>query len=215
MTGLLIIGGGGHGKVVADAALEQGDWQQLVFLDDLYPSLEMVLDWPVVGRIADAGIYRDDFEDAVIAVGDNQLRLKLLGMVRDLGFGLPVIRHPSAVISRSADIGAGTVVFAQSAVNASARLGEGCIVNTGATIDHDCVLADAVHISPGVHLGGGVRVGTRSWIGIGACVRQLSVIGEQVMVGAGAAVVGNIPDSVTVTGVPAAISSAGTITHGC
>ncbi len=215
MTGLLIIGGGGHGKVVADAALEQGDWQQIVFLDDRYPSLDVVLDWPVVARIADAGSYRDKFVDAVIAVGDNKRRLELLGMARDLGFGLPVIRHPDAVISRSADIGAGTVVFAQSAVNAAARLGEGCIVNTGATIDHDCVLADGVHVSPGAHLGGGVRVGRRSWIGIGACVREMSVIGEQVTVGAGAAVVGNIPDGVTVTGVPATISSRGGITHGC
>lgn len=214
MTGLLIIGGGGHGKVVSDTAVEQGDWERIAFLDDRYPTLGEVIGWPVVGTLAEAGNFRADFVDAVIAVGDNLRRLELLGMVRELGFNLPVIYHPGAVISRSASIGAGTVLFAQSAVNAAAKLGEGCIINTGATIDHDCAMADGVHVSPGAHIGGGVHVGRASWIGIGACVRELTVIGAHTVVGAGAAVVQNIPDGVTATGVPATFSSAGIDEHG-
>ena len=206
MAGLLIIGAGGHGKVVADSALEQGDWERIAFLDDLYPELTEVLGWPVLGKVSDAERYMNDYPDMVIAVGNNQRRMELLDTVRELAFGLPVICHPSAVISHTAIIGPGCVMFANSVVNPDARLGDGCIVNTGATIDHDCVLADGVHVSPGAHLGGAVVVGRTSWIGIGASVRELTVIGERVLVGAGAAVVGDVPDGVTVTGVPAEIA---------
>ena len=205
MTGLLIIGAGGHGKVVADSALEQGDWARIAFLDDLYPELTEVLGWPVLGKVSDAERFLDDYPDTVIAIGKNQRRMELIESVRELGFGLPVICHPSAVISRSAAISPACVLFANSIVNTGARLGKGCIVNTGASVDHDCMLADVVHISPGAHLGGAVQVGRASWIGIGACIRELTVIGERVMVGAGAAVVGDVPDGVIVTGVPAAI----------
>ena len=206
MTNLLIIGAGGHGKVVADCAIEQGDWERIAFLDDLYPGLTEVLGCPVLGKLSDAEQFVNEYPDAVIAVGNNQRRIELLATVRGLGFGLSVICHPSAVISRTAVIGPGSVLFANSVVNTDARLGDGCIVNTGATIDHDCVLADGVHISPGAHLGGAVLVGRASWVGIGACVRELTVIGGRVLVGAGAAVVGDVPDGVTVTGVPAEIA---------
>lgn len=205
MTALLIIGAGGHGKVVADSALEQGDRERIAFLDDLHPELTEVLGWPVLGKVADAARFLDDYPDAVVAVGNNQRRMELIDMLRESGFGLPVICHPSAVISRSATIGPGCVLFATTVVNTGARLGKGCIVNTGASIDHDCLLADAVHVSPGARLGGAVEVGRASWIGIGASIRELTVIGERVMVGAGAAVVGDVPDGVTVTGVPAGI----------
>jgi serine acetyltransferase len=82
-------------------------------------------------------------------------------------------------------------------------LATGCIVNTGATIDHDCQLAEGVHVCPGTHLSGGVVVGARSWIGVGASVRQCIRIGADVTVGAGAAVVRDVADRLTVVGVPA------------
>ena len=87
--------------------------------------------------------------------------------------------------------------------NVDSRIGIGAIINTDATVDHDCVLGSAVHVSPGAHLAGGVCVGDRSWVGIGSAVRQLARIGSDVMVGAGAAVVADIPDGCVVTGVPA------------
>jgi sugar O-acyltransferase (sialic acid O-acetyltransferase NeuD family) len=111
--------------------------------------------------------------------------------------------HPAATVSRYAVIGEGTVVFAGAVVNAGARIGTAAILNTSCSIDHDCLLDDAVHISPGARLAGGVQVGDLSWVGIGASGRQLISIGQRVVVGAGSAVVSEIPDDLTVAGVPA------------
>ncbi|MNR34560.1 putative acetyltransferase EpsM [compost metagenome] len=111
--------------------------------------------------------------------------------------------HPAAVVSRYASVDLGSVIMAGVQVNAGAQIGLGCILNTGCSVDHDCQLASAVHISPGAHLAGSVQVDEESWVGIGACVRQLVRIGRRVVVGAGAAVVTDVADDVTVVGVPA------------
>lgn len=202
---LIIIGAGGHGRVIADAAEASGCWHDIAFLDDRYPELMLSGAWPVIGKIKDAQNIQQRFSDACIGIGDNVTRLKLLNSLREIGFNLPVVVHPTATISHHAKIAEGTVIFAQAVVNIGASLGVGCIVNTGAKIDHDCVLGTAVHISPGVSLAGRVAIGDYSWIGAGASVKQLIVIGENVIVGLGSAVVKNLPDGVTAVGVPARI----------
>lgn len=202
---LIIIGASGHGRVIADAAEASECWRNIAFLDDHYPELTFSGYWPVIGNIADARNMRQRFSDATVGIGNNVTRLKLLNNIRELGFNLPVVVHPTAAISRHTKIAEGTVVFAQAVVSIGAKLGVGCIVNTGAKIDHDCVLGAAVHISPGVSLAGGVAIGDCSWIGVGASVKQLIVIGKNVTVGIGAAVVKNLPDGVTVVGVPACV----------
>lgn len=199
---LLILGAGGHGKVVADAAQLQGQWAHIAFLDDAPPAAR-VLDLPVIGGSHEAAGLRERFNHAIVAIGDAERRLALLTELAGLDFTIPVVRHPSAVVSPHATIGRGTVLFAHSAVNPGSRLGQGCIVNTGARIDHDCMLDDGVHIAPGATLAGDVHVGRASWIGVGASVREGIRIGEQSTVGAGAAVVGDIGAHQTVVGVPA------------
>jgi sugar O-acyltransferase (sialic acid O-acetyltransferase NeuD family) len=202
---LIIIGAGGHGRVIADAAEASECWEDIAFLDDLYPKLVISGSWPVIGKVKDALNIRGKFSDAAVGIGDNVKRAKLLTNLQQLGFNLPVVVHPTAAISPHTNIGKGTVVFAQTVVNIGASLGVGCIVNTGAKIDHDCVLEAAVHISPGVSLAGGVSIGACSWIGVGTSVKQLIVIGRNVTVGIGSAVVKNLPDGVTAVGVPAHI----------
>jgi sugar O-acyltransferase (sialic acid O-acetyltransferase NeuD family) len=203
-NGLLIIGAGGHGKVVADAARQQGKWARLAFLDDNPRLAGPILGLPLLGGSQAAAGLRREYADVVVAIGNADRRLGLIEELGRQGFELPVIQHPSASISPFATLQEGCVVFAQSAINADTVLGRGCIVNTGATVDHDCILADGVHVSPGAHLAGGVRVGRSSWIGIGACVRENIVVGDGVTVAAGAAVIADIENKLTVAGVPAA-----------
>jgi sugar O-acyltransferase (sialic acid O-acetyltransferase NeuD family) len=202
LNGLLIIGAGGHGKVVADTALLLG-WINVAFLDDRAASLGSQLGLPVVGTLGDLTAQKREFSSAIVAVGDASLRLELTDRSRQSGFEVVSIVHPMAYVSKFASIGPGCVVFAQSAINAGAKLGSACIVNTGATVDHDCIIGDGVHICPGAHLAGDVRVGDRSWIGIAATIRQGIAIGCNATVGAGAAVVADVANGSTVAGVPA------------
>lgn len=202
MSRLAILGASGHGKVVADTA-ECCCWQFVEFFDDAWPGLTENGVWPVVGDTAALMDRLTDFDGVLVAIGNNRIRHAKLLELQAAGARLVTLVHPAATVSRYAAIGEGTVVFAGAVVNAGVRINPGAILNTCCSIDHDCLLGDAVHISPGARLAGGVQVGDLSWIGIGASVRQLVCIGQRVMVGAGSAVVGDIPDDVTVAGVPA------------
>lgn len=204
MKRLAIFGASGHGKVVADTA-ELCGWSQIVFFDDAWPRVNSLHPWPVVGNFADLICRIHEFSGIIVAIGNNRIRYsKILDLIaRDAP--LVTLIHPNAIVSRYAQLDAGTVAFAGVAVNAGAVVGCGTILNTGCTIDHDCYLGEAVHISPGANLAGGVVAGDRSWIGIGASVRQLVKIGQDVIVGAGAAVICDLPDNVTAVGVPARV----------
>jgi sugar O-acyltransferase (sialic acid O-acetyltransferase NeuD family) len=202
MTRLLILGGGGHGKVVAEAAVGSGRWTDIAFLDGRFPTLSRVLEWPVIGSDTEARRFLPKYPEVAVAIGDNRLRLELVKSLESWGFKLPPIEHPTAWLSPSARLGNGTVLVGSAVVNASASLGRACIVNTSATVDHDCSLADGVHVSPGAHIGGNTIIGARTWVGIGAAVRHGVTIGSDVVVGAGAAVIKDVPDGAKVVGVP-------------
>lgn len=203
MSSLLVLGAGGHGKVVADTALATGRWDRVAFLDDRSPDLATVMGLPVLGRLAEAPGFRDAFPEALVAIGHSRTRLRVLESLAAQGFSLPVLVHPAAWVSPRATLGEGTVVFAQVAINADAQLGRGCIANTGSSIDHDARLGDGVHVCPGARLAGEVRVGDGCWLGIGSSVIQRVTLGREVTVGAGAAVVRDLPDGITAVGVPA------------
>lgn len=200
---LLIVGAGGHGLVVADAAIEQGLWSEIAFLDDHVTKLASISNIPVLGETNDAHKYIDQYQDLIVAIGDNKHRLKIIDECQHKGFNIPFVSHPTATVSKYAKIGDGTFLAAHSVVNAGSNLGKGCIINTGSTVDHDNVLSDGVHVSPGANLGGGVIVGKCSWVGIGASIRELVSIGENVIVGAGAAVINDVEDNLQMLGVPA------------
>lgn len=202
MKRLAILGASGHGKVVADAA-ELSGWNEIVFFDDAWPDVKSNSVWPVLGNTADLLASVGEFSGVAVAIGNNAIRLEKLNLLRNQGVVLPAIIHPNSVVSRYAKIGDGSVVCAGVIVNADAQVGAGAILNTGCSIDHDCVLAEAVHISPGARLAGGTKVDACAWVGIGAVVRQLITIGADSVVGAGAAVVKDVPEGATVVGVPA------------
>ena len=203
---LLIGGAGGHGRVVADAASLTGDWTEIAFVDDGESGESDGSDshlWPVLGTVTDLLRLAGQYRSFLAACGDATLRLRWLDEAETLGFNLPVLIHPGAIVSQNAKLGAGTVVLAGAVINIGARLGRGCIVNTGGTVDHDCHLGDGVHVCPGAHLAGEVRVGDRAWLGIGSAVRQRIAIGADTTVGAGAVCVSDVSDGSVVVGVPA------------
>jgi len=202
MSRLAVLGASGHGKVVADTA-ECCGWETIEFFDDAWPGLLRNGAWNVVGNTERLLAAVHEYDGVLVAIGNNRVRQAKLDQLKAAGAMLVTLRHPDSTVSRYATLGEGSVVFAGAVVNADARVGSGAILNTGSSVDHDCLLGSCVHISPGARLAGGVCVQDLSWIGIGACVRQLVNIGSQVMVGAGAVVVRDVPDKVTVAGVPA------------
>ena len=205
MSTLAILGAGGHGKVVADAAQACGRWREIAFFDQAWPGRSRNGPWAVVGDEAQLLDRVREFDGVAVAIGSNDVRLICIRRLLAAGATLATVIHPKAVVSSHASVGAGSVVFAAAVVNPGASIGMACIVNTAATVDHDCVLADGVHVSPGAHLGGGVQVGAASWIGIGASIKQYLQLGANTVVGAGAAVVHSFPGDVTLVGVPAQI----------
>lgn len=200
---LLILGASGHGKVVGDCAVVGAGWAEILYFDDRWPELNTCGPWQVVGT-SEAFLSEEwDEGQAFVAIGNAVTRLTWLRRLEADEIPLATVVHPQSVISPHALIGEGSLVAAGAVVNIGSQLGLGCIINTGATVDHDCVLGDGVHVCPGVHLAGDVHVGESSWLGIGCVVRQGIRIGANVTVGAGAVVVANVPDGLTVVGVPA------------
>ena len=208
MARLIIIGAGGHGKVIADTASYTKQWSEIVFLDNRYTrGLSQVSMWPVIGHSEDYRSLLRPMDAILIGIGSNIVREKILSELLVQNLNVPNIIHPTAYVSSTATIGTGTVVFAQAAINVDAQIGIGCIINTSASVDHDCILDNFCHISPGAHLAGGTKVGPRSWLGVGSVTKQLVEIGHDCVIGAGAAVVQNVYNETIVMGVPARLKS--------
>lgn len=202
MSALLLVGGGGHAKVVLDVARAAG-FSVAGFLDP-DPAASPIGDVRRLGGDEVAPALRaQGLGLAFVALGDNRLRRKIGERLRAQGFELATLVHPSAVVSPSAWIGPGTVVMPLAVVNAAARIGAHVIVNTGAIVEHDCVLGDGVHVAPRSALGGSCTLGEEVFFGIGACARPLSRIGRGATVGAGAVVVCEIMEGAVVVGTPA------------
>ncbi|MDK2811708.1 MAG: hypothetical protein PWR27_2417 [Petroclostridium sp.] len=197
---LIIIGASGHGKVVADIARKMNKWQSIAFLDD-DESIKISMGLEVIGKTADAFTYKDE-ADFFVAIGNNAIREKVQEMLIEEGLNVVSLVHPSAVIGTDVEVGIGTAVMAGVVINISTRIGKGCIINTSSSLDHDNVLEDYVHVSPGASLAGTVRVRKGSWLGIGSVVSNNVNICSGCKVGAGAVVVKDITEPGTYVGVP-------------
>ncbi|MGD6849034.1 acetyltransferase [Rossellomorea aquimaris] len=198
---LLIIGASGHGKVVADIALKMNRWQSVFFLDD-DENLRTSMGIEVIGTSDKVSNLIDQY-DVFVGIGNNNTRKMIYEMLEKIGANIPVLIHPNAVVGEQVEFGSGTVVMAGAIVNCCTKIGKGCIINTGSTIDHDNGIEDFVHISPGAHLAGTVKVGEGSWIGIGSVVSNNINITNGCKVGAGAVVVNNLIHSGVYVGTPA------------
>lgn len=207
---LLVIGSSGHASVLVDAVELAGEYEVVGYLDDIKARDAAVGDHAVLGALSEAVSVcaQQGVEHAVIGVGDNWWRRKVycdfIKICPKLKF--PIIKHPSAVVSFSAQIGRGSVVLAGAHVGPGSRVGEFCIVNTGSSVDHDCTLHDFASIAPGVFMGGLVEIGECSAVGVGASISDRISIGRHSVVGTGAVVVRNIPDLAVAYGNPARVN---------
>ena len=168
---LLILGAGGHGRAVAEAARLNGRWSEIFFADDSWSegivtsSLGILILCNIDGIIDFCG----QFDEAIVAVGNNTLRESWVLKLKQMDIPLATIIHPAAVISPSAVIGKGVTVMALAAIGALAEIGHAAIINAGAIVDHDVVIGDFSHLGVGVKLAGGVKVGSRVWLKVGSC----------------------------------------------
>ena len=197
MNRLVIIGAGGHGRVIADNALKNG-YNEICFVDD--SATGDCIGFPIVGVIGDVEKLNDGKTDFIIGIGNNATR-KIIAEKFDVNWVSLV--HPSAQLAFNARIGKGTVVMANAVVNVCASVGDHCIINTGAVVEHDNTIGNFVHMSPVTKLGGSVRIGDLTHVGIGATVSNDVDVCADCVIGAGAVVVQDIKDSGTYIGVPA------------
>jgi sugar O-acyltransferase (sialic acid O-acetyltransferase NeuD family) len=168
MKRLLIIGAGGHGRAVAEAAMLGRDYLPVAFLDDASHPPPHIWDIPVWGPSSALAGCRGGVDAVVVAIGRNDLRRDLHARVRAAGLPLATIVHPAAVISQRAAIGDGCALMAGSIVGTQARLGEGVIVNCAAVVDHDCAVGAFGHLGVNACMAGGSVLGEGAWIQAGS-----------------------------------------------
>jgi len=186
---IILIGGGGHARVIMDAILSGGVFKIKGIVDPAMGKGTMVAGYKVLGGDEILGeIFSSGVRNAIVAVGSvkpSELRKKLYEKARKIGFNFPVVIHPSAVIARDVLIEEGTFVAPSATVNTGSRIGKNAIINTSSSIDHDCSIGDFVHIAPGVVLSGEVCVGSGTHVGTGAVVVNDIRIGENCFISAG------------------------------
>lgn len=196
MNRLIIVGAGGHGKVIADAALKNG-YANICYIDD--HATGDVMGFPIIGTSADIERLNDGSTDFIIGIGSNAVR-KMIAEKYNVNW--VSIVHPSAQIAFNTEIGNGTIIMANAVVNVCATVGDHCIINTGAIVEHDNVIENYAHISPNAALGGTVRIGSLTHVGIGATVKNNTEICSGCTIGAGAVVVKSIKEPGTYVGMP-------------
>lgn len=187
---LLILGAGGHGRSVAEAALLGEDWTEVVFLDDSWPSQKMVLGCEIIGPTTEISSVAPECQGAVAAVGNNELRERWIQQIEAAGIKLVSVVHPYAWVSPSAKLGAGSVVLAGGVVGTVAVLGKGVIINANATADHDVQMGDFAHLGVGTQLAGGVKVGARAWLQAGSSCGYHVEVEEGALFGPGTVLTG-------------------------
>lgn len=185
----IIIGAGGHGKAVAEAAILSGLAENIVFIDDAFPDQHSAGAWPIISathQLADI-----DFQSAlvIVAIGNQSVRARLVQQLTGLGAKLTTVIHPRAWVSNAAVVGSGTAIMAGAIVGTGAVVGQAAIINANATVDHDCHLGDYAHLGVGVQLAGGVKVGAHAWLQAGVCAGYRVCVLESTVVAPGTALV--------------------------
>ena len=207
-TAIVGLGAGGHGRVIADIISRTGLHTLHAWLD---PNTQLhgstLFNAKVMGDDSFlATLHASDVSSAFIGVGstgDATLRRNIVSQALENGFSFPVIIDLTALLSEHSQVADGTCIFPHAIINPGSNIGPYSIINTRATIEHDCQIGEFCHLAPGSIIGGDCTIGNGSHVGIGAVVKEGITIGENAIIGAGAVVVSDVPSNTTVAGVPA------------
>lgn len=197
---LLIIGAGGHGRVIASIAKISKKYKSICFLDDA--DIEFSGGYPVIDKIVNFKKYISEYV-FFVAIGTNEFRQEISQKLLDSGAQIVNCIHPSAIINDDVVIGKGVAVIAGAVINTGATIGDGVIINTQSSVDHDSHVGSYSHIAVGAHIAGEVKIGKNVFVGAGAVVIEDIKICDGCTIGAGAVVVKNIEQKGTYTGMPA------------
>jgi sugar O-acyltransferase (sialic acid O-acetyltransferase NeuD family) len=198
----MIIGGGGHGRVVAEAAQLGGRFDRVAVIDEKaienwrLPFVDCFASERELGATPDAWSF-------VVAIGHAPTRRRLFASYSLAGFRPACVLHPAAAVSRSADVEDGAVILAGAVVASLARIGQGAIVNHNAVVEHDCQVAAFAHVAPGGVMAGGSSLGEDSFLGACASIRHGVTVAGGITIGNGAAVSRSLEEPGTYLGVPA------------
>jgi|694.fasta_scaffold42755_4 sugar O-acyltransferase (sialic acid O-acetyltransferase NeuD family) len=192
---VVIWGAGGHAKVVAEILSLQGGFEIAGFLDDVHlekHGTDFCGSKILGGCELLPSLHADGVRHLALAVGNCQARLHMLEAAHVAAFELVRTLHPSSIISPSAEIGCGSVV---AVIGPDARIGRAVIVNTCASVDHDCHVGDAVHHGPGTRLADAVRIGVATYLGVGSVVKGAIRIGSKCTIASGSTVISDLPSN--------------------
>lgn len=202
---LVLLGGGGHCKSVLDAVIRLNQFSQIVITDDDLAVGTDIMGCKVVGNdnlLPD--LWAQGYRKAFIAVGsikNTDIRRRIYQRAVKIGFEFPVIIDSSAIVARSAQLGAGVFVGKNSVINSDATIGDMSIINTGAIVEHGCHIGRFAHIAVGATVCGDVSIGNDAFVGANATIVQGVNVGMKGIVGAGALVLGDVGAGSTVVGV--------------
>ncbi|MBP7653496.1 acetyltransferase [Candidatus Dependentiae bacterium] len=207
MEKLLLIGGGGHCKVVIDAVNKMGVFEISGIIDIKEKIGLKVSSIPIIGSDEElikivSSLHIKKCIITAGSVGETLLRTRLVKLSENAGLEFVNIIHPSAIISENSILGKGNFVSAGAIINSETIIGDHCIINTGAVIEHDCKIGDFVHISPKALLCGGVKIGNNSHIGAGTCVIQNVAVGSNTIIGIGSVVTKTVESNIVAYGNP-------------
>jgi sugar O-acyltransferase (sialic acid O-acetyltransferase NeuD family) len=197
----LIVGAGGHARVVAGLLRFIGIDIVCILDPNFSGREEAICGTRVVGGLEALESLLPNQHDVYVAIGDNAARSALVFQLENAGYALPPVVHPEARLSYDVRIGGASCICLGVNLGTEARIGRGVIVNTGALVDHESVIADFVHLAPGVKIAGRVSVGEGAFLGMGCCVAEKLSIGRGAVIGAGSVVLKDVPDGAKVLGV--------------
>jgi len=201
-----LIGGGGHCKSVLDSVLSSNLYSEIGIIEKNNNTVKSLLNVFIIGCDDDLfELYQRGYSYAFVTLGStgtSEIRIKLFSMIEKIGFEIPNIIDPSAIISHHAILEKGIFIGKNVVINAGTYIGKGAIINTSSTIEHDCTIGEFSHIAPGTVLCGDVQIGKHSHIGAKSVVKQQIKIGVNTLIGMGSVVLKDVKDNVVAYGNP-------------